>query len=169
MKKPLLKSTRLLQSLIVAAILILLVFTLSFGPYVLGIIAPNFIYSEGDRVGQVTKLSKKGLIWKTWEASMGLTQSGSYVEHWNFSIDNGDPQRDILFKKVTESYNSGDIVKVHYIQHLGIIPWRGKTSYHIQNIETVQANPLKKIQDSSEETKRYNEEIKKYNEKLLQN
>lgn len=34
----------------------------------LGGCAPN--YSEGERVGLVTKLSNKGLIWKSWEGSM---------------------------------------------------------------------------------------------------
>lgn len=39
--------------------------------------APN--YSEGSRVGVVTKLSYKGLIWKSWEGS--LNQGGTRTEY----------------------------------------------------------------------------------------
>lgn len=43
-----------------------------------------FSYSTGSRVGTVVKLSKKGLIWKTYEGTLQLGNQGSNV--WQFSV-----------------------------------------------------------------------------------
>lgn len=100
----------------------------------LGLIAFNNIYSEGDRVGQVIKMSKKGLFWKSWETTMGLTQSGAYIEKWDFSIDNQEPNKAALIKQMQEAYKTGQLVRVHYQQRYGILPWRVKTSYIAKEI-----------------------------------
>lgn len=107
---------------------------LLFGKNLVGLFAFPIIYSEGDRVGQVLKLSRKGLVWKTGEASMGITQSGAYVQLWNFSVDSQAQNEDELMSALTDAYRSGRILKVHYIQHVGVRPWRGGTSYFIQSI-----------------------------------
>jgi len=51
-------------------------------PYIWGLAGFHLEVSEGYRVGQVVKLSHKGILWKTWEGTMGLTQSGAYLEKW---------------------------------------------------------------------------------------
>lgn len=98
----------------------------------------NFEYSQGERVGQVVKLSEKGLFWKTWEGAMGLTQSGAYVEYWNFSVDARDPNKDELVKDLNEALFSGDLVKVNYEQRYGSVPWRSETPYWIKSVEPLQ-------------------------------
>ena len=108
-------------------------------PYFEGIVGYNYITSEGSRVGQIYKLSYKGLIWKTWEAGMGLTQSGSYAETWQFSIDDQSPNKDRLVSEIQNAYQSGAIVRVQYKQHLGVLPWRSKTDYTIEDIQTEQS------------------------------
>lgn len=105
------------------------------GRYLFGMVAFDNVFSEGDRVGQVVKISRKGLIWKTWEVTMGVTQSGSYIDSWNFSVDEEAPNRDELVDSLHKAYSSGAKVKVHYIQKLGVLPWRGETDYFIQNLE----------------------------------
>lgn len=52
----------------------------------------NTAYSEGERTGVVTKLSKKGYFWKTWEGEMNLggmsdNGGGTAVPNvWKFSV-----------------------------------------------------------------------------------
>lgn len=107
---------------------------LLFGKYLWGPIGFNFTYSEGYRVGQVVKVSNKGLIWKTWEASMGITQSGAYVGEWQFSVDSKDSREEELVQALLDAYNNGGLVRVRYMQRAGILPWRGKTTYFMQEI-----------------------------------
>lgn len=46
-------------------------------------------YSNGDRVGMLTKFNKEGVMFKTWEGELNITQTGmnSAGEPFNFSID----------------------------------------------------------------------------------
>lgn len=50
-------------------------------------------YSEGERTGIVTKFSKTGLIWKTWEGEMNLGgvvpgREGAMVPNiWEFTVE----------------------------------------------------------------------------------
>lgn len=46
-------------------------------------------YSNGERVGYLTKFSQKGLIYKSWEGELNLTQTGMNTSStFAFSIDN---------------------------------------------------------------------------------
>ena len=52
-------------------------------------------YSEGERTGLVTKISKKGFIWKTWECHMNLGgvvpggKDGAMIPNvWFFTVEN---------------------------------------------------------------------------------
>jgi hypothetical protein len=81
--------------------------------------APN--YSEGTRAGVVTKLSKKGLIWKSWEGS--LNQGGTKTVHdadgnsqvvanaIDFNVSNPE-----VIKKLQDAMNSGVRVEITYNQ-----------------------------------------------------
>ncbi|PIR55135.1 hypothetical protein COU74_01895 [Candidatus Peregrinibacteria bacterium CG10_big_fil_rev_8_21_14_0_10_36_19] len=97
----------------------------------------NFHYSNGERVGQVIKLSEKGLFWKTWEGSIGLTQSGAYAEYWDFSVDSQDPNKSEIVGELTEALTKGNLVKVKYEQRYGAVPWRSDTSYWVKSVESV--------------------------------
>ena len=109
------------------------------GRYLWGIIGFHIVYGEGDRVGQIVKLSDRGLIWKTWETGMGITQSGAYVQYWDFSIDSQNPNKEKIIQDLRRAYNSGEIVKVHYVQRYGVLPWRADTTYLVQNIEFIRS------------------------------
>lgn len=81
--------------------------------------APN--YSEGERVGVITKLSHKGLIWKSWEGS--INQGGTRTEHdkdgnpmavpnaMDFNVQ--DPE---LVKRLQQAAESGMRIKITYSQ-----------------------------------------------------
>jgi hypothetical protein len=81
--------------------------------------APN--YSEGSRLGVVTKLSHKGLIWKSWECSLnqGGTKTTSDEKGNSMVVANAidfnvsDPT---VIAKLQEAMNSGKRVEVSYRQ-----------------------------------------------------
>ncbi len=75
--------------------------------------SPN--YSEGERIGVVTKISRKGLLFKSWEASalIALPASvGSNVEpeRFDFNVDESAVQM------VQEAAANGKRVKLIYHQ-----------------------------------------------------
>ena len=52
-------------------------------------------YSNGERIGMITKFSEKGLIWNSWEGTLNTTQTGmNSAEPFYFSVDNdvNDPK-----------------------------------------------------------------------------
>lgn len=74
---------------------------------------PN--YSNGTRVRVVTKLSEKGIIWKSWEGEMLMAlpnsvASGAQPEKFDFNVD---PP---CVPKVQAALNSGKRVELVYRQ-----------------------------------------------------
>lgn len=102
--------------------------------YPLGLLGFNYVYSEGTRIGQVLKLSERGLIWKTHEGSLGVTQSGAYVEKWDFSVDEEDSERNDIVSLLSEASKTGNLVEIKYSQRIGVRPWRAKTSYLVEEV-----------------------------------
>jgi hypothetical protein len=74
-------------------------------------------YSDGVRVGQVYKLSRKGLIWKSWEAEMlsgqAADQPGAPAVRWEFTIR--DPA---VVAEAREAQTTGKTTKVTYVEWL---------------------------------------------------
>nr|MBI4157176.1 hypothetical protein [Candidatus Woesearchaeota archaeon] len=103
-------------------------------------------YSNGIRTGMINKISKKGLIWKTYEGQMaleGIVSDGQRMgaNVWDFSIDNQARNKENieeLAKKAQEYLESGTQVKVRYREVLWGWPWRGSTDYYIQAVEPVE-------------------------------
>ena len=116
-----------------------LIFLMPALPYIGGLVGFYFQVSEGDRVGQIVKLSHKGLGWRTWEGTLGVTQSGAYVEAWDFSVDSQSPRETELVSQIRQAYSTGSLVKVHYTQRFLPLYWRGKTSYFAEEIEAVRS------------------------------
>lgn len=105
----------------------------------------NYEYSSGSRAGVVNKTSKKGLIWKTYEGEMaleGIVSSGqsSGANIWKFSVDNQTrhgENKDETVKKLNDALESGQKVKIEYIQVLGGWPWRGSTGHYVQDVQPI--------------------------------
>lgn len=103
----------------------------------------NFEYSSGNRVGTITKFSKKGYVFKTWEGELmmgGLRPSGdgqSVVPNvFLFSVT--DPA---VCEQIDQAMTKGNRVKVHYQQVWVAGMAKGETSYFIKKVEEVSEAP----------------------------
>jgi len=86
-------------------------------------IGNNLVYSEGQRVGVVNKISEKGLFWKTKEGQLSLegrTSTGDYTGAgvWDFSIDENNFRKDALYLELSQSMEKGQRVEITYEQLL---------------------------------------------------
>jgi len=95
-------------------------------------------YSEGVRAGTVIKLSKRGVVFKTWEGQLNirtfgaLNSNNNLAETFEFSIE-GDQEE--IISTLQEVSLSGERVNLHYIERYRSLPWRGSTRYFITKVE----------------------------------
>jgi hypothetical protein len=97
-------------------------------------------YSEGYRAGKVMKISRKGVIFKTWEGQLnveGITSStgkasGSLTSTWEFSVE--DHHKDVI-DSIQKAMDADKRVKLHYEEKFYTYPWRGDTKYLITKVE----------------------------------
>jgi H+/Cl- antiporter ClcA len=74
----------------------------------------NWAYSDGERVGVLQKLSRKGWVCKTWEGELALyVVSGVAPQIWPFTV-----RDDQVAKNLNVSL--GKRVRLHYDEHRGI-------------------------------------------------
>ena len=89
---------------------------------------------DGDRVGIVTKLSHRGVFWKTWEGQLILGGQGTVTTNvWEFSII--DPQLRDEIKKALDTQTK---VRLSYHQNLLPRPWNGSTKYFITAVNVIE-------------------------------
>ncbi len=109
----------------VAALLVLLVL------YTLATL--NWSYSNGERAGYLQKLSRKGMVCKTWEGELQLVAvPGSTPEKFLFTV------RD---ERIIERLNAdmGKRVALSYEQHIGVpSSCFGETEYFVTDVHDVQ-------------------------------
>ncbi|NBQ70478.1 MAG: hypothetical protein EBU46_17260, partial [Nitrosomonadaceae bacterium] len=89
--------------------------------------------STGSRVGQIVKLSNKGLVAKTWEGDLttgGLTANG--VNVWHFSVS--DEQ---LIPALQSAMDQNRTVKLAYSQKMFRSPLTGDTSYFVTSVTVI--------------------------------
>ena len=106
-------------------------------------------YSNGERIGLITQFSKSGLIWKSWEGHLNLTQTGmnsSSMVPFDFSIDN-DNEPVELVSKLDSAARFGWKVKLVYHETCG---WnwfknRGETDHFITECQIIDKTPMKSI------------------------
>jgi hypothetical protein len=108
------------------------------------IVAATFLstqlaYSEGDRAGVVSKLSKKGYVFKTHEGELNVGAQGQVGNMsnnlWQFTIAGGDEK---LTKDIEDAMTSGKRVKLHYEQRYMKFSWMGDTEYFVTKVEAAQ-------------------------------
>ena len=91
----------------------------------------TFIYyatfSEGYRSGELIKISKRGLVFKTWEGR--LSQGVSEEQQFNFSVESKDKE---VLEKLKEF--QGFRVKLTYIERYGTFPWMGDTKHYVKEV-----------------------------------
>jgi len=111
-------------------------------------------YSNGDRVGFMTKFSNKG-YWsncKSWEGELNLTQTGMNTSSlFEFSLDNDQQnQNEKLIKTLDSATVNGWKIKVKYHQVYGLknfLSNRGETDYFVTDVEVLDRNMVNNIKD----------------------
>ena len=88
-------------------------------------------YSEGFRTGKLIKLSKKGIIFKTWEGELSL--GIGHDQRWAFSIE---PSKKELRNKLIEY--QGKNVRINYIERFWKMPWLGDTKYFAKDVKLLE-------------------------------
>ncbi|MBK9285724.1 MAG: hypothetical protein IPM51_15610 [Sphingobacteriaceae bacterium] len=93
-------------------------------------------YSEGTRSGILTKVSKKGYVFKTYEGELnvgGFSQGDGTImpaSIFKFSIE-----QDSIYKSLEMA--QGKKVILHYKERIHAFFWQGDTNYFIHNITWV--------------------------------
>ena len=90
------------------------------------------VYSDGNREGVMMKVSRKGNVFKTFEAEVmqpGFRSGAGSLTSNTFKFSATD---EAVSKQLEEL--TGKTVKVHYLQYRNALPWRGE-DYGIQNAE----------------------------------
>jgi hypothetical protein len=110
------------------ALYLLLLLLAAAGSYLL---VCNYTYSEGTRIGYVMKISKKGMLFKTFEGTLNLaTRNDLAVKTWDFSAVNRK-----VYTQIADS--EGRRVKLYYKQKLKVMPWQGDTPYLVYQVQAV--------------------------------
>ncbi len=93
------------------------------------VVAYYFSYSDGQSVGVVQKLSKKGWICKTWEGEQIRLNARNIAVPEKFMFGTRD---DAVAEKINASL--GKEIILHYEQHLGLPSCFGDTEYFVTNM-----------------------------------
>lgn len=99
------------------------------------------VYDEGVRAGTVLRISKKGMIFKTYEGQLNVQTFGAIkganpiMEAFDFSVSAADED---VVKTLQEVSLSGERVNLHYVARYAAFPWRGDTKYFITKVERVE-------------------------------
>ena len=97
-------------------------------------------YDEGVRAGTVLRISKKGMIFKTYEGQLNVQTFGALrgenpiMEAFDFSVSGSD---DAVIRDLQTVALSGERVNLHYVSRYAAFPWRGDTKYFIVKVERV--------------------------------
>ena len=123
-----------------------------FGILVLGVLVLSFLmfgsYGDGYRAGALTKIARKGVIFKTNEGEMfigtsvnnadGDVESGGVINNiWYFTVVNDDA----LLNKLNDALLNGHRVKLHYHQKFWKLFWVGDSKYVVDEMEVLEAKP----------------------------
>jgi hypothetical protein len=117
----------------------LLVFVL----LVLGVLylLTGWSFSDGERAGTVSKFSRRGYVFKTYEGVLNVGgfsgETGSLTpQFFDFSVKD-----EAVARKITEAVKTGQRVTLHYEEKILRLPWNGDTKYYITDVEFVGPMP----------------------------
>ena len=101
----------------------------------------SWSFSDGERAGTVSKFSRRGYIFKTYEGVLNVGgfsgETGSLTpQYFDFSVKD-----DAVAKQITDAVKTGQRVTLHYEEKIIRFPWNGDTKYYITNVETVGPAP----------------------------
>lgn len=97
-------------------------------------------YSDGFRVGQVIKLSHKGVVFETWEGTLDQgylapqADTGIATRIWDFSVDEGETE---VRKAIDDAIAHNQRVKLYYREKYFQWSFRGDTKYFVYRLDVV--------------------------------
>jgi hypothetical protein len=110
-------------------------------------------YSNGERIGLVTKFSKSGALWKSWEGQLNVTQTGmNSGTPFEFSIDN-DNEPDDVIRTLQNAAEYGWKMKLTYHETFGK-NWfsnRGSTDHFITKAQVLDSNAANPFHGAKEQ------------------
>ena len=95
-------------------------------------------YSSGYRAGQVMKISKKGVVFKTWEGQLDVggleaaSSDGAATTIWSFSVKDQD-----VVDEINTVVDQGTRAKLYYQEKFYKFPWWGDTKYYVYKVEGI--------------------------------
>lgn len=96
----------------------------------------GWTFSEGTRAGELIKISRKGVVFKTYEGQINLGGFESDAEGivgniWAFSTTDK-----AIYEKLQEL--EGKKIKLHYKQRYKAMVWQGKTEYFVEKVDLIE-------------------------------
>jgi len=95
-------------------------------------------YEEGVMAGKILRISKKGVVFKTYEGKLSLESFGALksvspiAETFDFSVENNKKE---VIKQLEEVALSGERINLHFVKRYMAFPWRGNTKYFAVQVE----------------------------------
>ena len=94
-------------------------------------------YSDGERAGTISKFSRRGFVFKTYEGVLNVGgfsgETGSLTpQYFDFSV-----KEDAVATQITNAVKSGQRVTLHYEEKILRLPWNGDTKYYITSVELI--------------------------------
>lgn len=111
------------------------------GLLLLGVLVLLFLYyanySDGTRAGIPMKMSKKGVLFKTYEGQLNVggisnTPDGAIPTVWDFSVRNSE---DSVLYKLNAAVDEGKRVKLYYKEKYRKLFWIGDTKYFVYKVD----------------------------------
>ena len=116
-----------------------LIYFLVFLLVILGVlyVLTGWSYSDGERAGTVSKFSRRGFVFKTYEGVLNVGgfsgETGSLTPQlFDFSVKD-----EAVGLRITEAVKTGQRVTLHYEEKILKLPWNGDTKYYITSVEFV--------------------------------
>jgi len=100
----------------------------------------DYNVSDGVRIGTISKLTHKGIVWKTWEGELvmgGLVANDTGANVFKFSLDHSSAEEAKLAERLNALADKGVKVKLHYQEKLSVFPWRATTKHLVVGAEAV--------------------------------
>ncbi len=106
-----------------------------------------FVFGEGVKAGELNQIMYKGWVWKTYEGRLIQTGFNSGSKKGG-SIQSNEFNFSVVDKAIADTLMqcSGKLVKLHYVEYNGKLPWRGMQRHIVDGILSVeQAEPVTTI------------------------
>ncbi len=97
----------------------------------------SWSFSEGERAGTISKFSRRGYVFKTYEGVLNVGgfsgETGSLTpQYFDFSV-----REDAVASQLREALKTGQRVTLRYEEKIVRFPWNGDTKYYITNVEAL--------------------------------